>query len=604
MSFSLRDYQHDMLNAIYREVVKGTRRILVRSATGTGKTVTFAHLLRHDGIRAFLDQFPESERRMLIIAHREELLDQAAEKMIACNPGLMVTIEQGDRYASRYSDVVIASIQTLIARDGYRLDRLMAQMQFRLVVVDECHHAAAKSYREVLHRLGFLPSPDSNTGDAGNLTDAQIVAAAEERLAEWDKVAPKDRVLIGFTATPNRSDAVGLSVVFQTIAFSYGMKDAIGDGYLVPLKPYSVETDTSLDGVKTTAGEFNQKDLASAVNTPHRNVQAFGAWKEYGEGRSTLCFTVDVQHAHDAAGVWQKAGYRFEAISGETPKEQRRALLRDFQRGEIDGLCNAMLLTEGTDLPRASCLVHMKPTKSATLYEQMTGRGLRLHPESGKTDCVVIDMVDIARKHTLQAAPMLYGLPPELAAQGKDLKDVEREVTALREEFPNADIAELLEGLTTIDGLRAKLKALNVWEVQQLPEGVITATRLDWIRLGDVLRLSYPWRDGNETLEVTQDILGHFDVVRTFRSRDAAGVDQGTIVTGVHGMQEAAVWAEQFITDQRSTVVGMKARDAGWKGKPASPKQIAFLRRLKVPFPPNVSSGEASRLIDVAKSRK
>lgn len=601
MTFTLRDYQHDMLDAIHREIGKGTRRILIRSATGTGKTVTFAHLLKHGGIASFLSQFPENERRMLIIAHREELLDQAAAKMVACNPNLVVTVEQGDRVASRYSDVVVASIQTLIAKDGARLDRLMRDMRFRIVVVDECHHAAAKSYREVLHRLGFLPSPDSNTGSV-DMSDQAIIAAAETRLAEWDAVAPKDRVLIGFTATPNRSDAVGLSVVFQTIAFSYGMKDAVEDGHLVPIRAFAVETDTSLDNVKTTAGEFNQRDLAETVNTPQRNVAAFGAWREHAEGRASLVFTVDVQHAHDAAGVWQKAGYRFEAISGETPKEQRRALLRDFQSGAIDGLCNAMLLTEGTDLPRASCLVHLKPTKSATLYEQMTGRGLRLY--DGKTDCVVIDMVDIARKHTLQAAPMLYGLPPELAAQGKELKEVERELAALRDEFPTVDIAELIAGLTTLDGLRAQLAELKVWDVQPLPEGIVASTRLDWLRLGGALRISYPWRDGNETLEVTQDILGHWDAVRTFRSRDAGTVDQGTILTGVHSMEEAAMRAEQFITDQRATVVSMKARDAGWKGKPASPKQLAFLRRLKVPFGPNLSSGEASRLIDIAKSRK
>lgn len=603
MSFTLRDYQHAMLDAIHAEVMRGNRRVLVRSATGTGKTVSFAHILKHAGIQQFLAQHPEGQRRMLIIAHREELLDQAASKLMAVNPSMVVTIEQGDRYASRYSDVVIASIQTLAARDGRRLDRLMASMNFPIVVVDECHHAAARSYREVLHRLGFLPSPDSNVGDVDTNSE-QAIAAAEQRMAEWDRHAPKDRLLIGFTATPNRSDAVGLSVVFQTIAFSYAMKDAIADNYLVPIRAFAVETDTSLDNVKTTAGEFNQKDLAEAVNTPQRNVAALGAWQQHGAGRPTLCFTVDVQHAHDAAEVWQRAGHRFEAISGKTPKEERRALLRDFQDGKLDGLCNAMLLTEGTDLPRASCLVHLKPTKSATLYEQMTGRGLRLHPESGKTDCVVIDMVDVSRRHSLQAAPVLYGLPPELAANGKTMREVESELAVLRNEYPNANLDELLEGLTTLDGLRAKLAELNVWEVQPLPEGVVLATRLDWLKIGDTLRLSYPWSDGNETVEVTRDILGHYDVTRAFKARDVGVLDTATIITGVHSLDEAAVRAEQFLVDQRASILNMKDRNAAWKGADATPRQLGLLRKLRVPFGAKLSKGEASRLIDQALARQ
>lgn len=599
--YEMRPYQTAMLDAVHRELtVNGLNRVILRAATGTGKTVTFANLLQHGGLQSWLEQFPAGERRVMIIAHREELLHQAAEKIRAVNPGLMVSIEQGDLVASRYSDVVVASIQTLAARDFKRLHKLMAQMTFRVVVVDECHHAAARTYREALSVLGFLPSTAADLDDA-KLDDAARVQAIEARLTEWDTTAPRDRVLIGVTATPNRSDAVGLSCVFQSIAFSYGMKDAISDGWLVPLKTYAVATDTNLDNVRTTAGEFNQRDLSETVNTPRRNAEAVAAWKAHADGRPTIGFTVTVEHAHDAAAMFERAGYRAAAVSGETPREDRRALLESFQAGRLDLLMNCMVLTEGTDLPRASAILHMKPTKSATLYEQMTGRGLRLFP--GKDDCVVIDMVDLSQKHSLQAAPMLYGLPPMIDAEGKDLREVETMVNALREQYSGADLDELLREVMNVEGLK-KLLSVDVWSVEPLPDGIARNTSLDWLKTGEILRLSYPWNEGNETLTVQRDMLGHWDVVTSFKPRMSNDVRQRTIVAGVKALHEAAMRAEEYVNDQRASVLTMKRRDAGWKGRGASPRQINLLRKLKVPIKPGLSAGEASTLIDMALSRK
>jgi superfamily II DNA or RNA helicase len=142
------------------------------------------------------------------------------------------------------------------------------------VVVDEAHHAAAASYRTALAHLGFLPLEVSSESGELEAPTHDDVAKMKASLAGWDARAPKDRLLIGVTATPNRSDAIGLECVFQTIAYSYGLKQAIEDGWLVPPVPWVIETKTSLDQVRTTAGEFNQKDLAEAVNTPERNALA------------------------------------------------------------------------------------------------------------------------------------------------------------------------------------------------------------------------------------------------------------------------------------------------------------------------------------------
>jgi len=598
-SQELRPYQEKMLDSIVAARLAGQNRVLVQAATGVGKTTVFSSLPTRLG--PWLDSLPAKHRKMLVIAHREELIAQAVTRIRQNNPGLIVTKEKGNECANVYSDVIVASIQTLDARDQRRLHRLLGYMQFGLVIIDECHHASADSYRRVLAVLGFLPDHGGVAPLDSLLSSTKRTEAIAARMNAWDAVAPQDRLLVGFTATPNRTDAVGLSVVFQTIAFSYPMKAAIKDAWLAPPRALAVATDASLEGVRTTAGEFNQKDLATAVNTPQRNAQALLAWQQHALGRPTLGFTVDVAHAHAAADLWQKAGHRFLPISGQTPDDDRRMLLRQYTEGQIDGLFNAMLLTEGTDLPRTSCILHLKPTKSATLYEQMTGRGLRLFP--GKDDCLILDMVDISRKHSLMAAPVLYGLPPLINAKGQRLDVLEADIAALRDEHAGVDLDAILSSLTDLDQLRSRLVSVNVFDVQPLDPSVLQATHLDWMRAGEVYRLNYPWSDGHETVRVSQDMLGHWDVAVEFhpRAADATALRQRTIASQVANLATAVMLGESYVTEQRGSVAKMKSRTARWKGNPASTKQMEFLKRLRVPFnAATLTSGAAGSLIDSA----
>jgi ATP-dependent helicase IRC3 len=602
---NLRPYQVDTLNAVAVGLERGSNRLLIKSPTGTGKTVTFAQLRTH--LRDWLAQFPERSRSMLVIAHREELLDQAADKIQRANPGLTVMVEQGDRRASPYADVIVASIQTLAAMKFRRLKRLLQYTTFRIVVVDECHHAAATTYRTALAHLGFLPASverddASDDIEVAKYEDVELMA---QSLAAWDAVAPKDRLLVGVTATPNRSDAVGLGCVFQTIAYSYDLKHAIGDGWLVPITPWAIETKTSLDDVHLQRGDFNQRELASTVNTPERNLLAVTAWREHAEHRSTIAFTVDVQHAYDLAETFKSAGYGALAISGETPKDVRREGLALFQAGEIEVLTNCMVLTEGTDLPRASCILHAKPTKSATLYEQMTGRGLRLFPD--KTECVVIDLVDVARKHSLQSAPVLYGLPPGLIVKGKKLEEVADGLDAFLQQHPGFDLdAALKAGHLTLDQLNALARKVNIWDIPTLGdfgEGRI----VQWLKLAeDRYRVTYPWNDGTEILEVTRDLIGHWDVVITLRPSDRAQPKrQRTLATQMPSALSAADAAEAFISRERRSVLRLKGVDAPWMTRPATNKQLGFLKTLGVTqLPKGITMGMASQLIELAKARK
>src|SRR3990167_750108 len=601
---TIRAYQATALNAVWRAFENGQTRILMQMSTGLGKTLTFASLLQHNRVKAWLQTFPERQRQMLVIAHREELLDQSARTIEQMNPGVMVSIEQGDRHANWYGDVVIASIQTLSARKCLRLKRLLTRARFRIVVIDEAHHASAASYRNVLVHLGFLPPADATDKEDIEAADYDDVAVMAEALRGWEATAPKDQLLLGVTATPNRSDGIGLGAVFQTIAFSYGTKPAIEDGWLVPIVPWLIETDTNLDAVRTSHGDFNQKDLGEAVNQDRRNQLAVAAWMEHAQGLPTLAFTVDVAHAHAVAEAFRAVGVRASAISGVTPHEERRQLLADFQARRIDLLSNAMLLTEGTDLPLTECILHLKPTKSATLFAQMTGRGLRIHP--GKTRCVVIDLVDIARKHCLQTTPVLYGLPPGLNANGDDLRKIEGELEAFRQAYPTFDVAAALtQGHLTLAQLEAKAKSFDIWTVPALgPIG--DGLSLAWIKVGeDSYRIQYPWGDGTEILKVEKDMLGRFDLSCTLRPYDRfSSARQQTLATQMAGAREALQVAEAFVATQRASVRTLTAQDAKWKTRPASEKQIALLRRRRIPFRPNLTMGEASSLIDLANARR
>jgi ATP-dependent helicase IRC3 len=620
---TLRPYQEAASADVWKAIEAGQRRLLVKKPTGVGKTVWFASLLQYPPLKAWLEQFPANERKMLVIAHREELLDQSVEKIRAQNPGLMVSVEQGDRVANRYSDVVVASIQTLSARKFTRMKRLLESHVFRLVIVDEAHHAAAASYRTALVHLGFLPPADASESGEIEAATHDDVKAMTTALEGWDLVAPKDRILIGVTATPNRTDAIGLGCVMQTIAYSYGLKQAIDDHWLVPLKPWVIETTENLDQVRITAGEFNQKDLAETVNTARRNRLAVDAWKQYASDRSTLAFTVDVAHAHDLAAVFQADGIRAKALSGETPKDERREMLAAYLRGDVQVLTNCMVLTEGTDLPRTGCILHAKPTKSATLYEQMTGRGLRLFP--GKENCLVLDLVDVARRHSLQAAPVLYGLPPGIKTKGEDLAKLENDLEELREKYPNADLEKMLtEGRFSMKELFDRASTFDIWTVPSLGD-FATGLTCDWIRVSeDRYRLQYPWADGTEIIQVSKDMLGHWEVSLTLRPNPEKVTPPGqnsryyprqhtvyppsrqrTIAAQIETAHAAALLAEAFMDQERRSATKLTNRDAEWKKRPASDKQLAFLRRLGVPLDPKkrLTMGEASRQINWMKAR-
>src|SRR5438876_4532529 len=276
--FLLRPYQSEALNAVRDAYKADKRRVIVSLPTGTGKTVVFAHFPRVLKMR----------KRLLVLAHREELLLQARDKFQSIDPELKAEIEQAGSRASADAKVVIASVPTL-ARNAARLARLQPD-EFSIIVVDEAHHAVAPSYRRIFDHFGlFKPGVP--------------------------------RYLIGFTATPRRGDKHGLGEVFEEVCYARDMREMIACRYLCPITGWRIDTDLSLDNVKVRHGDFVESQLARVVNTPLRNTLLVKAYRDFAEGRLAIIFCVDVAHAQDVNRAFEVAGIRAAPDWGERSRD-------------------------------------------------------------------------------------------------------------------------------------------------------------------------------------------------------------------------------------------------------------------------------------------
>ena len=400
MNFStlqLRPYQIEAQRAIVAARKRGLRAQLVSLATGLGKTVVIATLPE------LLELRPTDVT--LVVAHRDELIQQLVEKMRAQNPDAVVGIEKADEVASDECNIVVATVQTLT---GARLNRFGTKFGRRVavLVIDEAHHAAAPTYRAIL-----------------------------------DKILSKrpDALVIGFTATPHRGDGLQLAEIFPDIVYSMDARAGIDAGYLVPVNSYAVATETDLDAVASRAGDFVLGQLADAVDNDERNAAVLDAYQTLTPGKKTLVFTASVEHARHVATLFKDAGIKAAFASGETPAAEREAIVAGFRGSKIDVLVNCGLYLEGFDVPSIEVIINARPTKSTTLYTQVTGRGLRPLDEdayflsnlptadarrtavaqSRKPYATIIDIVDQARRHQLVTLPTLWGLPAQIDAQGR-----------------------------------------------------------------------------------------------------------------------------------------------------------------------------------------
>jgi superfamily II DNA or RNA helicase len=445
----LRPYQIEAQQAIVEARKRGNRAQLVSLATGLGKSVVIATLPE------LLELRPTDVT--LVVAHRDELIVQLVEKMKAQNPGAVVGVEKADESASDECTIIVATVQTLT---GPRLSRFITKFGRRiaLFVIDEAHHAAAPTYRAILDKI-VLKRPDS--------------------------------MVIGFTATPHRGDGVRLTEIFPDIVYSMDARAGIEQGYLVPVRSYAVTTETDLDLVSSRAGDFVLGQLAETVDTQERNLKVLEAYQALTPGMKTLVFAASVEHARNIAELFVAAGIKAAFASGETPQAEREAIVAGFRGTKLDVLVNCGLYLEGFDVPSIAAIVNARPTKSTTLYTQVTGRGLRpldqdafylsqlptAEPRrvaislSEKPFAIVIDIVDQARRHQLVTLPTLWGLPAQIDAQGRAITELAEQYEELFRRAPReaarVRTAEAIESTLTElrESLKPKRQQVAAWQM-------------------------------------------------------------------------------------------------------------------------------------------
>lgn len=362
MSVKPRPYQTEALAAIRDAARDAVMHQIVALPTGTGKTVVFAMLAK---------QVVERDRRVLIIAHRDELLEQAAHKLAQVEPSLADKIgfvRAGQDETDR--QVVIASVQT-ISRQR-RLDRLTPD--FSLMVVDEAHHSAADSYLRII-----------------------------------DAMDHPQMLRVGMTATPQRSDKKDLRDRWDKVVYHKGLVWMIREGYLCNMRGVQIRLKGfDVSNLKVRAGDFTDESSARALEYANAPDHAAAAWHEHAEGRPTLVFTPTVELSQHMAAAFVRSGVAAEHLDGTTPSDERKAILARLRTGETKVVSNVAVLTEGFDEPSVSCIIMARPTKSKPLYVQIVGRGSRLWPN--KADCLVMDMVGVTDRHDLITMPLLFGL--------------------------------------------------------------------------------------------------------------------------------------------------------------------------------------------------
>lgn len=358
----LRPYQQEAREAIFEQWDSGVLKTLLVLPTGCGKTIVFAKVTE-DCVR--------HGDRVLILAHRGELLEQAADK-IRKSTGLGCAMEKAESSCQgSWFRVVVGSVQTLMREK--RLGQFPADY-FQTIIIDEAHHCISDSYQKVLNHFG----------------QAKV---------------------LGVTATPDRGDMRDLGSYFESLAYEYTLPKAIKEGYLSPIKALTIPLKIDMSGVGVQAGDFKASDIGTALDPYLQGIAQ--EMEEYCKDKKTVVFLPLVKTSQKFRDVLNEHGFRAAEVNGDS--QDRAEVLAAFDKGDYNVLCNSMLLTEGWDCPTVDCVVVLRPTKVRSLYCQMVGRGTRLAP--GKDHLLLLDFLWYTERHELCHPASLICQDEEVAKQ-------------------------------------------------------------------------------------------------------------------------------------------------------------------------------------------
>lgn len=521
-SLPLRPYQVQAVEAVERAWSEGMLRPAVVLPTGTGKTVVFSHL-----ITRFATTHPDS--RIAVLVHRDELARQAVDKIRSVSPDLDVGIVKAEQNQVD-ARVIVASVQTLA-----RSSRRAKMPNIDMVVADECHHAAAPSWMEVLRHLGSFD----------------------------------DTPTVGFTATMVREDDRGLGDVWQDVVYTKSISFGILNGYLTDVRAHQITVDgLNLAQVARSRGDFQEGALGEALVASGAGPVVAKAYLEHAGERQGLMFTPTVACAREFAEDFNRAGIPTEVVTGGTPLEQRAEVFLRYRRGEIRVISNALVLTEGFDMPQAEVAVLARPTQSTGLFQQIVGRVLR--PWPGKTEALVLDVVGATLNNSLASIVDLSEtkVPVE---EGESLKEAWS-----RSEAEKANIErDVLEGTVT-----------------HAVKDLFSASRAAWLQTPGGIwfipagkKVVFLWPD-------TQP--GLFKIGRCSSTTTSDGEWLKSQLT----LEYALAWGEEIALETDQTVAD---RQASWRRRKAKPTdaQKEYASRLGIPYTEKTRKNELSDLISI-----
>ena len=339
----LRPYQQQAKDAIFSEWKNGIKKTLLVLPTGCGKTIVFAKVA---------EECVKGGSRVLILAHRGELLDQAADK-IGKSTGLGCATEKAEQTClGSWFRIVVGSVQSMMREK--RLNQFPNDY-FNTIIIDEAHHCISDSYQKVLRHF----------------PDAEV---------------------LGVTATPDRGDMQNLGTVFESLAYEYTLPKAIKEGYLSPIKAVTIPLKIDMSAVGVQAGDFKSGDIATALDPYLESIAE-------EMDKKTVVFLPLVKTSQKFRDILNNHGFKAAEVNGDS--KDRAEILEAFDKDQYNVLCNSMLLTEGWDCPSVDCIVVLRPTKVRSLYCQMVGRGTRLSPETNKDHLLLLDFLWHTERHEL-----------------------------------------------------------------------------------------------------------------------------------------------------------------------------------------------------------
>lgn len=527
---NLRPYQQEALAAIDAAEARGVRCQAVVMATGLGKTTVFSHLISR---RNHLG-------RTLVVAHRRELIQQAARRIQQTDARLQVGIVQGSIKQINAS-VIVGSVQTLSRLRA--LDRI--RQDFQTIIIDECHHTAAESYGRILEYF-----------------------------------APSNPLLVGFTATPQRSDGKGIDDWFSEIVYEMNIADGISRGWLCDVQGVLVHLKgADFNKLHINRGDYDTSELEQMLQAANWYEHVALAWEKHAIDRQTVIFVPPKKAmALQLEQFLRERGHKAKAIIAET--QNRNAIYQAFERREVQILISVDVLTEGWDAPLTSCVVMARPTKSQTVYLQAVGRGLRT--AEGKENCLVLDLVGVTQRHDLCTLASIAGVEKLNDGEGLSKAKERGEVEQKEKEQKEKEEAERIAA--EHEAKRIELLRRDEQRQQQ--------------REARERYVNSQWQQGVDN----RHTLALHDRVITIRptANEFYVVSDGRNFRSFHPSVEDCKAACFDLIQQ----VRLKDPAAGWRSKPASLKQLNTLAKFRIRFTRQLTAGEASDLLDQVFARR